>query len=75
MSKFTPDLATPLKPITDLLKADVAWYWGLVQQQAFDNVKSAIAKTHFLAYYDPALPTAVNTDASSFGLGATILQQ
>ena len=49
--------------------------WGLVQQQAFDNVKSAIAKTHFLAYYYPALPTVVSPDALSLGLGAMILQQ
>ena len=48
---------------------------GHPQQRAFDNVKRAIASSGTLAFYDPQRPTAVSTDASSFGIGGTLLQE
>jgi hypothetical protein len=50
------------------------WRWDLIHQQAFDNVKAAIAKETVLAYPDFSKPFEIYTDASSTQLGAVITQ-
>ncbi len=50
------------------------WRWDPIHQQAFDNVKAAIAKETFLAYPDFSKPFEIFTDASSTQLGAVITQ-
>ena len=37
LGRFLPDLSTTMKPISDLLKSDVAWLWGPSQQKAFQR--------------------------------------
>jgi hypothetical protein len=52
------------------------WRWDLIHQQAFDNVKAAIAKETVLAYPDFLKPFEfeIYTNASSMQLGAMITQ-
>jgi len=50
------------------------WRWDRIHQQAFDNVKAAIAKETVLAYPDFSKPFEIFTDASSTQLGAVITQ-
>jgi hypothetical protein len=50
------------------------WRWGPIHQQAFDNVKAAIAKETVLAYLNVLKPFEIYTDASSTQLGAVITQ-
>ncbi len=50
------------------------WRWDLIHQQAFDNVKAAIATETVLAYPDFLKPFEIYTDASSMQLGAVITQ-
>jgi hypothetical protein len=50
------------------------WQWDSIHQQAFDNVKAAIAKETVLAYPDFAKPFEIYMDASSTQLGAVITQ-
>jgi hypothetical protein len=50
------------------------WQWDPIHQQAFDNVKTAIAKETVLAYPDFSRPFEIYTDASSMQLGAVITQ-
>jgi hypothetical protein len=50
------------------------WWWDPFHQQAFDNVKAAIAKETVLAYPEFSKPFEIYTDASSTQLGAVINQ-
>jgi hypothetical protein len=50
------------------------WRWDLIYQQAFVNVKAAIAKETVLAYLDFSKPFEIYTDTSSMQLGAVITQ-
>jgi hypothetical protein len=51
-----------------------SWQWDPIHQQAFDNVKAAIAKKTVLAYPDFPKPFEIYTDASSTQLGAVITE-
>ncbi len=50
------------------------WWWDLIHQQAFDDVKAAIAKETVLAYPEFLKPFETYMDASSMQLGAVITQ-
>jgi hypothetical protein len=50
------------------------WRWDPIHQQAFNNVKTAIAKETVLAYPDFSKPFEIFLDASSTQLGAVIIQ-
>ncbi len=76
-----------LAPLTDLVEEcretkttrmnktkNKPWRWDPTHQQAFNNVKAAIAKETVLAYPDFSKPFEIYTDASSMQLGAVITQ-
>ena len=75
MSKFVPNLFDVTKPLRELLVKDNQWVWGPPQQKAFDQVKQMLTTTPILALFNPKLETTVAADASSYGLGAVLLQK
>ncbi len=75
LGKFSPRLADLSQPLRELLSTKRAWLWGPDQDHAFTEVKAELTQSTVLALYDPETTTKVAADASSFGLGAVLMQQ
>ena len=75
LGKFSAALANCTPTLRLLMNKVSDWTWSDKAQQEFDEVKRIMTSTGVLIPYDLAARTRLSTDASSFGLGAVILQQ
>ena len=67
--------AEKLSPLTSLTSKNAIWKWTEVEQQAFEAVKTAVAKNTLLVYPDFNEKFEIHTDASKYQLGAVISQK
>ena len=72
LSKFTPELAQPLR---ELLSSKKVWIWGSPQDKAFQEIKEELTRPTVLSIYDSEAAKKISSDASGYGLGAVLLQQ
>ncbi|EIE75605.1 hypothetical protein G6F46_013041 [Rhizopus delemar] len=61
-------------PLNEMLKKDAKWEWKKEQENAFKQLKEALANAVQLKYPDPKLSYKLFTDASDVGIGGVLVQ-
>ena len=75
LRKFSSQIAELSQRVRELLCSNRAWICGPDQEKSFSEIKQELTKSAVLALHNPQAETKVSADASSFGLGAVLLQQ
>ena len=74
-SRFISNFAALMSPLYALLKKIARFCWSDECQFAFDTVKNVFAEGHILQHFNVNYETCLETDASSYGVGAVLLQR
>ena len=69
-SRFLRNQSTLIEPLNRLRTSE--WTFGEVEKSCFDELKKKLTSNEVLTLYDPDLPLRLDTDSSSYGLGAVI---
>ena len=72
---FIKDFAKIALPIHKLTRKNVPFNWGPEQQKAFEKLKELFTSTPILINPDSDKPFIVETDASSYAVGAILSQE
>ena len=75
LGKFSPSLADGSYALRQLLQKDADWIWGPDQIRQFVQLKEILTQPPTLTPYQLGKDVLLSTDASSYGLGAAILQE
>jgi hypothetical protein len=71
LAKFILNFSEISAPLQSLVETQ--WHWEEPQKESFRQLKSPVASTPVLRYYDINSPVMLSVDASSQGLGAVIM--
>src|SRR6266540_2652848 len=73
--KFIKDLSKLSKPLRQLLKKDIKFFWGSKEQETFEKLKRILTEAPVLLFPNFDKPFRLCTDASLKGLGAVLEQE
>lgn len=75
IGRFVPNMAELLQPLSSMLSSKQESVWEAAQEDAFGKWKKLLSSSPVLAVYSSDRPTKITADASSYGLGAVLLQK
>ena len=71
-----PDMATIVAPLRELIKTDTRFQWNSAAEDTpLTHIKDVLSTQPVLQFFDPAVPSVIQADASQYGLGACLLQK
>lgn len=73
--RFIPNFSSVLGPISGLTRKGIKWNWTPACQESFRIIKEALVTAPVLSCPDFDRTFTLQTDASSYGLGAVLTQQ
>jgi len=71
-ARFIPNFSSISYPLRRLLKKGERWLWSANCEATFVKLKAELCSDRILVPFDPSLPLALTTDASSTGIGAVL---
>jgi len=71
LARFIPDLSSRSAPLRHLTRKGVPFNWDANHQKIFNDLKKSLSTAPVLAHFDSTKPV----DASSYGLGAVLMQE
>lgn len=74
LNKFIPNLSSITEPMRQLLSKNTEWMWMDSQRKSFETIKKVLSTAPVLKYYDVKQDVTLSVDASSFAIGACLLQ-
>ena len=74
LAQFIPNLSATTAPLRELLKKEADWSWQPVHAAALKQLKRILCSKPVLTFFNTSEPVTVQCDASSYGLGACLLQ-
>src|SRR6266540_729090 len=73
--KFIKDLSKLSKPLRQLLKKNIKFFWGPKEQETFEKLKRILTEAPVLLFLNFDKPFSLCTDALLKGLGAVLEQK
>jgi hypothetical protein len=75
MRMFIPNYAVLSKPLSSMVNTPVMEWPRATMEQAFADVKGAVTEQLSLAHLDYTVPLILQTDASTLGVGAALINR
>lgn len=72
--EYIPNLAEISQPLRELLQQDVVFQWLAVHDEWLSSINDKISRATVLMTFDPKKEITIETDASKFGLGCSLMQ-